>query len=345
MSDVPLGPKIISACCGSLVTSVVVNPFDVIRVRMQQDSAISTAKIAPEPTPVKFTPSPSTLIMESLPQNPCDPKVCCKSPFWYPSTMDYCQAPDLACTRGRMPGTVGLMATIARDEGVSALWRGLGLQLVQSIPANVVYFIAYENLRDSMFFQNPIATPLIAGGAARALASTVVSPLELFKTRLQSLNTPNAYKIALQSVRKAVEMDGVRSLWSGLGLTLFRDIPFSSIYWAVVELIRDAMPRKQESHREALFQSIVAGTIGGATAAIFTTPFDVAKTRRQLSHYSSESAHMRMTAFIGHIIKTEGWRALFCGLTPRLLKVAPACAIMISSYETGKMFFKPPTKN
>lgn len=347
MSDVPLGPKIASACCGSLITSVVVNPFDVIRVRMQQDSALNPIHGLENARPVTRVPmlDSSKLIMDSLPNNPCDPKVCCKSPFWYPSTIEYCHTPDLGCTRGRMPGTVGLMVTISRDEGVWTLWRGLSLQLIQSVPANVVYFIAYEHLRDSMPFQYPLATPLLAGGAARALASTVVSPLELFKTRIQSINSPQAYSIALRSIRKAVKMDGVRSLWSGLGLTLFRDIPFSSIYWAVVEVIRGHLPRKSNSHKEALFQSFVAGTFGGATAALVTTPFDVAKTRRQLCHYSSESAHMRITSFMGHIIKTEGWQALFVGLTPRLLKVAPACAIMISSYETGKLIFNNSLKN
>ena len=31
---------------------------------------------------------------------------------------------------------------------------------------------------------------------------------------------------------------------------------------------------------------------------------------------------------------------LFPGLTPRLVKVTPACAIMITSYEYGKAFFR-----
>ncbi len=31
---------------------------------------------------------------------------------------------------------------------------------------------------------------------------------------------------------------------------------------------------------------------------------------------------------------------LFAGLAPRLLKVAPACAIMISSYEWCKSYFR-----
>jgi solute carrier family 25 protein 39/40 len=36
---------------------------------------------------------------------------------------------------------------------------------------------------------------------------------------------------------------------------------------------------------------------------------------------------------------------LFPGLVPRLVKVAPACAIMISSYEYGKRFFQNYNQN
>lgn len=43
-----------------------------------------------------------------------------------------------------------------------------------------------------------------------------------------------------------------------------------------------------------------------------------------------------MPRFMYHIFKEEGIRGLFVGGFPRTLKVAPACAIMISSYEVGK---------
>ncbi len=39
------------------------------------------------------------------------------------------------------------------------------------------------------------------------------------------------------------------------------------------------------------------------------------------------------------IYATEGFRGLFTGYVPRIVKVAPACAIMISTYEYGKSFF------
>lgn len=36
----------------------------------------------------------------------------------------------------------------------------------------------------------------------------------------------------------------------------------------------------------------------------------------------------------------NGTRGIFSGLVPRMIKVAPACAIMVSTFEYGKKFFQ-----
>lgn len=41
-----------------------------------------------------------------------------------------------------------------------------------------------------------------------------------------------------------------------------------------------------------------------------------------------------------NIVADKGFSGLFTGLIPRLVKIVPACAIMISSYELGKSFFQ-----
>lgn len=43
---------------------------------------------------------------------------------------------------------------------------------------------------------------------------------------------------------------------------------------------------------------------------------------------------------IQRIYQQNGLKGLFTGLTPRLVKVAPACAIMIATFEHGKYFFQ-----
>jgi len=43
---------------------------------------------------------------------------------------------------------------------------------------------------------------------------------------------------------------------------------------------------------------------------------------------------------IQRLYQQQGIGAIFSGLAPRILKVAPACAIMISTYEFSKAFFR-----
>lgn len=48
----------------------------------------------------------------------------------------------------------------------------------------------------------------------------------------------------------------------------------------------------------------------------------------------------RVGSILKETYKKEGIQGLFRGLTPRIAKVAPSCAIMISTYEMGKVLFQ-----
>lgn len=56
-------------------------------------------------------------------------------------------------------------------------------------------------------------------------AVTVISPLELVRTKMQSRRRP--YRELFACIRSAVAQDGVLSLWRGWGPTVLRDVPFS----------------------------------------------------------------------------------------------------------------------
>jgi solute carrier family 25, member 39/40 len=277
---------------------------------------------------------------------------------------------------------------IARNEGPLTLWRGLSPTLVMAIPANVIYFAGYDWLRysrQSPFVQMPVSEtylPLLAGSSARVLAAIAVNPIEMFRTRMQAASattdsSPGGHITkTFQGVKEMIGIRGYRSLWTGLTLTLWRDVPFSAIYWwgyesgrqylrdyrlaklhfgSDLELerarARSSSPLKQlqsETHSQILFDSFVAGAVSGAVAALVTTPFDVGKTRQQTVRYAKSATQsagsakrtlpeeLSMPRFLWHIFKTEGANGLFRGWAARCLKVAPACAIMISSYEIGK---------
>ena len=153
----------------------------------------------------------------------------------------------------------------------------------------------------------------------------------------------------------------VPTLWRGLAPTLWRDIPFSMAYWPLLEGAKRAIARAQrepDAPGATAARAFGAGAGAGAVAALATTPFDVIKTRRQVQLYTAAgdacAAGARLLrgaaagrgggatstwATLREVVASEGPSGLFVGATARVLKVAPACAIMIASYEGGKRYF------
>lgn len=68
------------------------------------------------------------------------------------------------------------------------------------------------------------------------MTATVAGPLELTRTRMQSGS--EGQNNAFQVMRQIVSQRGVKSLWSGLLPTLWRDAPFSAIYWYSYEALK-----------------------------------------------------------------------------------------------------------
>jgi solute carrier family 25 protein 39/40 len=141
----------------------------------------------------------------------------------------------------------------------------------------------------------------------------------------------------LSSVRELVNKRGVLSLWRGLGPTLWRDVPFSGIYWASYEAWKGAFSRRG---REGAWVAFTSGAISGTFAALVTSPFDVLKTRRQALLMSPTIGAISSTMpLLMRVIRTEGPSALFAGILPRVAKIAPACGIMIGCYEVSFLFY------
>ena len=397
--------KMISAMSGSLLTSllglftlrayniakntnreIIVTPLDVVRVRLQSQptqSPLTTISKLAASSPRSFSTLPPDLGVTS----------CCREVFFASNGAEICMAaPKIgdisggACAveetqKKTFNSTMDGLRKIARNEGFTSLWRGLSPTLVMGVPANIIYFTGYDWLRhhkaspiNRMLSEN--SAPLVAGAVARMIAASVVSPIEMFKTRLQASQSTGGAHFAdtVKGLREMVASHGYTSLWRGLTLSLWRDAPFSGIYWWGYETIRGALTdardrsrgrqleadgsrkrarsrsQSRENHTATFTDSFIAGAGSGTVASVLTMPFDVGKTRRQVFKETAPPVEgvkkilapeeSSMPRFLWHIFKTEGLSGLWRGWVPRTLKIAPACAIMISSYEVGKRVFR-----
>ena len=207
---------------------------------------------------------------------------------------------------------------------------------VIGVPSSTCYMLTYDHLLNVTLppLLPPAIVPLCAGMLARTSISSIMSPLELIRTNLQSTplspDNPHTLRSVLTSVRGFTRAHGPSYLWRGLAPTLWRDVPFSGLYWAGYEMWKEAFARQGLSGPQVAF---VSGAISGTTAALLTSPFDVMKTRRQAVAMHGHSTKSATFPLMLHIIRTEGVSALYAGIMPRIAKIAPACGIMIGCFE------------
>jgi len=365
--EVSLTPQqqMLSSGAGALVVSLFMTPLDVVKIRLQTQERLYSKKC--------FLYS-NGLMDHICPRTNGDP----------PVRALHTQQEICDCKWFNRPkyfnGTADAFLKISRTEGISSLWSGLSPTLVLAVPTTVTYFTMYEQLKvciDSqrrarsaqpsiLTAETPKWVSLTAGGLARLVAVTLVSPLELVRTKMQSQKMP--WSDVHKCLTELVKAQGVRALWNGYTATLLRDVPFSALYWPLYEQSK-AIMNLYTCNRDSFLVNFGSGAVAGSFASTVTLPFDVIKTIKQIEMgekdimavkpgtarsysvsrnkmSSSLSGRSRGNITIAkELIREQGVKGLFAGLIPRLLKVAPACAIMISSYEFCKGFFKQQNRN
>jgi solute carrier family 25, member 39/40 len=406
-----LTTRIISGSIGSVITSLVVTPLEVVKVRAQAaGGGAASAALAttagntafPEHGSVKARCPPVNLGSIAPATKLASPGVvqrsignvssrgCGGGTFvLYNGHSDCVLAKNSLSFFDKLTGAVkpiqpntnntplGTFATIRRifqTEGLAGLYSGLRPTLVMAAPNTVMYYTAYEEIvwrmrqASNWSEQYPFLQrhsdwlyPLLAGGSARLVSSTATAPLEFLRTRQAATigkghqsGTPGPSSNLWSELRSIVRNEGgIATLYRGLRPTLWRDVPFSAIYWLVLEQLRiqesTFLSSLVLSPMEQTAQTFFNGALAGMIAAACTTPFDLAKTRQQtillgtiLQKRGPLTVTPTLPAAAGTfhqlrlIAQTDGVAGLWRGNQARVLKVAPACAIMLSSYELGK---------
>ena len=230
------------------------------------------------------------------------------------------QAHDFADSRAAVTGLV-------RHEGIASLFRGLSPTLIMFASTNALYFPLYERLRNTLeeeLHVRSVISPLFAGTTARFVTAVLSSPMEYIRTNMQS----NKGSMGALGIARKILHGGPKTLWNGLIPTLWRDVPYSAIYWFMVERVRLSYGgHDRTTHTFALH--FMAGSSSGLVASLLTHPFDVMKTQMQ-RHIGTRVGILSVGR---QIVRERGWMSMYRGLGPRMAKLVPASAVMLSTFE------------
>eukprot|EP00899_Mesostigma_viride_P019319 jgi/Mesvir1/27389/Mv07193-RA.1 len=241
------------------------------------------------------------------------------------------------------------MTNVIRNEGAKGLYRGISAMGLGAGPAHAVYFATYESAKEMLGGNRPGHHPLVygaAGAAATFCEDAVFTPMDVVKQRLQVGNSP--YKGIFDCIRRTYASEGFAAFYRSFPTRLLMNIPFTSVHFTTYEsskLFLANVLGHEDDNEEKLVTHLVAGGSAGALAGAVTTPLDVLKTRLQTQGVAVEAGASSslqqlssLSVFKGmqHLVREEGFAALWRGLTPRVVFYTPAAAICWGTYEYMK---------
>ena len=108
-----------------------------------------------------------------------------------------------------------------------------------------------------------------------------------------------------------------------------RNAIWNGTYFSVINQAKTSL-WKPESKSSEMLRNFVAGFFAGTLATTFNTPFDVVKSRNQ--NLRTGTAPWSVPGVIA-IYQKEGFKALFKGYVPRIMRLGPGGGIMIVAFD------------
>ncbi|CAG8631109.1 722_t:CDS:2 [Paraglomus brasilianum] len=282
--------------------------------------------------------------------------------------------------------------TIKR-EGLEGLYRGLSSPMVGAMLENAMLFVTYKHIqsliRENMTIANesqfsyhvddlpplPLAQHCIAGAISGALASLVLTPVELIKCKLQVHETftyepANAtiapknvthignqkvisaksaalpeYSGPLSVIKYTLKEHGIKGFYTGHLGTLLRETFGGAVWFGAYEYTSGYfLIQKQQASKDSLStgELMFAGAMGGMSYNLLTFPVDSIKSRMQTEEESMKAAgkvfdKQGSIQIARQMYKADGIKAFYKGCGMTVARSAPSSALIFLTYVSASL--------
>ncbi|MCJ1311961.1 hypothetical protein MMC25_005635 [Agyrium rufum] len=247
---------------------------------------------------------------------------------------------------------------IWRMGGIRSLFAGNGLNVVKVMPESAIKFGSYEASKRTMARLEGHDDPknlhptsqFIAGGLGGIISQFCIYPLDTLKFRMQCETIEGGLRgnaLIIGTAKKMWAHSGIRSFYRGLPMGLVGMFPYSAVDLSTFEYLKKTATKRsaaklgiESSDEKAAPGNMMTAAIGafsGAFGASIVYPLNLLRTRLQ-----SQGTAIHPPTYTGmwdvtvKTVEGEGFRGLFRGITPNLLKVVPAVSITYVVYDNSK---------
>ncbi|CCF55970.1 hypothetical protein KAFR_0A05350 [Kazachstania africana CBS 2517] len=188
----------------------------------------------------------------------------------------------------------------------------------------------------------------VTGAIASALANTVVYPLDLSKTIIQtqskSTKESKKYSNVVDCIIKIIRRKGLSKLYQGLPVTLLGNIVQSFCYFYFYSRIKEQYLRckliKLRIIHISTIEELLLGIVAASISQFFVTPINVVSTKQQTIEEPNEAKFNSVLQSLLKKDRKQLWKGLKVSL---LLTINPS--ITYTAYQKLKTFFYPKQSN
>ncbi|XP_064651675.1 tricarboxylate transport protein, mitochondrial-like [Lineus longissimus] len=195
--------------------------------------------------------------------------------------------------------------------------------------------------------QNKGLKGVIAGGFTGGIEVCITFPTEYVKTQLQldeKAGTSKKYTGPIDCVKKTVKSHGVRGLYRGLSVLLYGSIPKSAVRFGTFEALKKR--NVDENGFLPTNRKLLCGLGAGVSEAIFAvTPMETVKVKFIDDQTSKNPKFRGFFHGVRSIIKQHGFKGVYQGLTPTMMKQGSNQMIRFYVVESLKDVYKKGDKD
>ncbi|XP_031841064.1 mitochondrial 2-oxodicarboxylate carrier isoform X3 [Nomia melanderi] len=225
------------------------------------------------------------------------------------------------------------------NEGFAAFWKGILPPILMETPKRALKFFSFEQYK-KLFNDSSSKTMVFyyAGFLTGVTEGILVNPFETVKVQMQSDRkhvklSPSTFAVTRRIL--AQQGFGLNGLNRGLTATIMRNGVFNTFYFGIYNTLLPWTKIQQDYIPELAFKFFI-GFMSGTLASCMNIPFDVAKSRIQGPQGEVQYRGTLHTIVI--VYQREGFKALYKGLVPKILRLGPGGAIMLIVYEHMKSY-------
>lgn len=158
---------------------------------------------------------------------------------------------------------------------------------------------------------------LVAGFLTGYPESVGVTPFEVVKVRMQSLEHVGRYNSTVECAREIVRCEGISALYTGFRATCARNCTFNGTYFMMIHATREELALPREPYTD-----FCLGCWAALVATVAKLPADISKSRIQnqlpptaeeVEKYGAQRKYQNVVQCLRTVVREEGVMALYKG--------------------------------